>query len=54
MSILGVVAVIADLLMLPLTHEVVSKFFTWLSYTNMQLMGYSLLTGIMLKISMLS
>lgn len=51
---LGVVAVIAGLLMLPLTHEVISKFFTWLSYTNMRLMGYSLLTGVMLKIAMLS
>lgn len=51
---LGVVAVIAGLLMLPLTHEVVSKFFTWLSYTNMQLMGYSLLTGVMLRIAMLN
>lgn len=51
---LGIVAVIAGLLMMPLTHEVVSKFFTWLSYTNMQLMGYSLLTGVMLKIAMLN
>ncbi|MGP9667007.1 hypothetical protein [Psychrobacter sp. AOP31-A1-22] len=51
---LGVVTIVAGLLMLPLTHEFITKTFTWLSYANMRLMGYALLTGVMLKIAMIN
>lgn len=50
---LGIVLILAGLLLLPFTHELLSKKFTWLSYPNMRLMGYTVLTASIINLAMM-
>lgn len=50
---LGMVLIFAGLLLLPFTHKLLSKKFTWLSYSNMRLMGYTVLTASIINLAMM-
>lgn len=50
---LGLVVIIGGLLVMPFTHYIVSKRFTWLNYANMSLMGCALLIGGTIKFGMM-